>query len=172
MPQGYSYCRKSDLGIRKSREGRGDRTLREGNSCLFSFWWNPSCPVCDPMSQAFVGQDNWQLVGMGFLETWAAPRVGSRPNWGVLSVHSGGSRRGFDDVAKVPVRETFHLFNQDMSVWWRTFPSSGNWLNVRKQYFPASCTSQKTARWIFFGYILNVILYHRHLQEEVHWGPN
>lgn len=30
---------------------------------------------------------------------------------------SGSIRRGFDHVAKVPVRETFHFFSHDMSVW-------------------------------------------------------
>lgn len=142
VPQWFSYCRKSDLGIRYSREGREDTTLGERNSCLLDLWWNRSCSMCDPRSLEFVRQASPQLGSLP--EAWAAPREGSRPNWGVLLVHSGNIRRGFDNVATVTVGSLPPFWPWDPMAW--TLGSPGNWLKVGKQHWPASCASQKMAR--------------------------
>lgn len=115
---------------------RGERGYNFKRKGLVSPW--PSVKSLVVLCVVF-GLKNLCTWPGSLVEAWAASKMGSRPNWGVLLEVQASVRRGFV-VTMTPVWGTFHVFSHGNEV---IDGSLGNWLTEGKWCFPASCTSQK-----------------------------
>lgn len=132
--QWFSYCRKKCFGDEIfMRQERAYNFKRKG---LVSPW--PSVKSLIVLC-VVLGLRNLCTWPGSLVKAWAASRMGSRPNWGVLLEVQLSVGRGFM-MAMTPVWGTFHLFSHGNEVIDR---SLGNWFTEGKWCFPASCTSQK-----------------------------